>query len=78
MAMGPFKGLFNTNAAFEQFEHKDLNLLMPKLVYAACNCVSIVLALYKFSNMGIIPVQPADWAGLFQARHAIESSQVLM
>ncbi len=73
LAVGPFKALANIQAAFEQFEHKDLNLLMPKLAYAACNCVTIGLALYKFSNMGIIPVQPADWAGLFQARSAVES-----
>jgi len=52
--------------------------MMPKLAYAACNCVTICLALYKFSNMGIIPVQPADWAGLYQARAAIESNQVLI
>ena len=74
LAVGPFKALANTNQAFEQFEHKDLNLMMPKLAYAACNCVTICLALYKFSNMGIIPVQPADWAGLYQARAAIESN----
>jgi len=65
LAVGPFKALANTNAAFDQFEHKDLNLMMPKMAYAACNCVTICLALYKFSNMGIIPVQPSDWAGLF-------------
>ena len=39
--------------------------MTQKLTYAACNFVTIGLALYKFSNMGIIPVQPADWAGLY-------------
>ena len=63
--MGPFKAIFNTLSAFEQFEHKDLNLLMPKITYAACNLAIFGVAMYKFSNMGIVPVQPADWAGLF-------------
>lgn len=49
LAVGPFTALFNTNTMFEQFAHKDLNLMMPKLVYAACNLVTIGLSLYKFS-----------------------------
>ena len=76
-AMSPFKALFNINQAFEQFEHKDLNLLMPKLTYAAANLAVLGVAVYKFSNMGIMPVQPADWSGLFVPRTAVESNQVL-
>jgi len=64
-AIAPFTALYNINSVFEQFKHKDLNLLMPKLVYAACNMVTMGAAFYKFSSMGIIPVQPADWAGFF-------------
>ena len=63
-AMTPFKAIFNVNTAFEPYEHKGLNTLLPKLVYISCNMVTIGLAAYKFSNMGIIPVLPADWAGL--------------
>ena len=49
-----------------------------KLLYAAANIISIGLGVYKFSNMGIIPVQPADWAGLYPAQSAYESNQVLI
>ena len=56
LSTAPFSALLSVNQTFEQFEHKNLNLLMPKLVYIALNCVTIFLALYKFSNMGIIPV----------------------
>src|SRR6056300_131851 len=78
LATTPFKALFNVNQAFEQFEQKGLNLTMPKLLYCACNMVTLGLAFYKFSNMGIIPVLPADWAGLFSPRNPIEQSQLII
>lgn len=78
MVSGPFAAIFNVNKAFEPFEFKGLNLMLPKLIYLGCNFVSIALALYKFSNMGIIPVQPADWAGLFHDKVTIEVSQVIV
>jgi ER membrane protein complex subunit 4 len=78
MVSGPFRAIFNVNQSFEQFEHKGLSLMLPKLLFIACNCASVCLALYKFSNMGIIPVLPADWAGLFHDKVTIEVSQVIM
>ena len=73
-ATAPFKAIFNVNQAFEPYEHKGLSLVLPKLLYMACNTVTIGLAAYKFSNMGIIPVQPSDWAGLFAPKVVIENS----
>lgn len=78
MVSGPFAAIFNVNKAFEPFEFKGLNLTLPKLLFIGCNCVSIGFALYKFSNMGIIPVQPADWAGLFHDKVTIEVAQVVV
>ena len=73
-AIGPFKQLFSVNEVFSQFEHKDLNLLMPKLMFIAANALCIGVGLYKFSSMGIIPVQPADWAGLYKPNYAYEAN----
>ena len=73
-AMSPFKAIFNANQAFEQFEFKGLSLTLPKLMYIGCNLVTVSLAAYKFSKMGIIPVLCADWAGLFTSRLPMESS----
>ena len=78
MASNPITQLFNVKNSFKQFEHDRVNLLMPKLLFIACNCVTIALALYKFANMGIIPVLPMDWAGLFSPRLAIEQNQVIV
>lgn len=68
MASSPFKSIFSVNDAFKPFETKGLNLTLPKLAYIVCNLLTISLALYKFSNMGIIPVLPQDWAGLFNPK----------
>ncbi len=50
------------------FEHKDINLLLPKLTYIAINFVLLGIALYKFSVMGVIPVSPNDWSGIISTR----------
>lgn len=73
-ATGPIKALFNVQQAFEKLDHKELDLTMQKLMYLGANCAVLGLTLYKFSNMGIIPVQPVDWAGLYPANYAIERS----
>ena len=73
----PIKSIFAVNQAFTQFEHKNLNLLLPKLTYMFFNCVILGAALYKFSVMGIIPVAPYDWVGLINSKTPIEHSQVV-
>ena len=77
-AMKPVSAIFAVNSAFEPFERKELNLTLHKLAYIACNMVTIGLAAYKFGNMGILPVLPADWAGLLNPRMPIESNVVLL
>ena len=77
-AMKPFSAIFNVNTAFEPYEREKLNLTLPKLTYIAANMVVIGLAAYKFGNMGIIPVLPADWAGLLSPRTPIQSNFVLL
>ncbi len=48
---GNSKYLVNIFLAFTQFEHKNISLLMPKLVFIACNAVIFGAALYKFSSI---------------------------
>ena len=77
-AMKPFTAIFAVNTAFEPFEKKEMSLVLHKIVYCACNCATIAMAGYKFGNMGILPVLPADWAGLFSSRMPIETNVVLI
>ena len=74
---GPIKAISGINTAFSQFEHKDVNLLLPKLCYFGIQLALLGLALYKFSIMGVIPVTPADWAGVISKRVPSQHNQIL-
>ena len=76
--INPLKQIFMVNQAFVPFEHKSINLLMPKLLFMLFNSLILAAALYKFSVMGIIPVAPYDWVGLITSKSPLEHSQVVM
>ena len=77
-ASKPFASIANTNTMYEPFEKTGISLLLPKLAYIAANLVTVAVAAYKFGNMGIIPVQPADWAGLLSPKFPMESNFVIL
>ena len=66
--MNPIKAISGVNLTFQPYEHKDINLLLPKLAYIAINMVLMAMAIYKFSVLGVIPVTPADWSGIISTR----------
>ena len=66
------------NAQFAPYAHKDVNLTLPKLAYCALQFALFCVAVYKFSIMGVIPVQPSDWIGVFSTRVAKESHSVFV
>ena len=77
MIVSPIKAISGVQGSFTQFEHAEINLLLPKLTYIGINLVILGIALYKFSIMGVIPVTPLDWAGIISTRTPLEHSQVL-
>ena len=77
-AMAPFKAVFNVNLFFSNFEEKGISLILPKLIYIVCNLLTIGVAAYRFGNMGILPVLPADWAGLMSPKLPLESNMVVV
>ena len=66
--INPIKQLFTVDQTFKQFEGK-VNLFMPKLVYVAMVLLLLGMAIYKFSAMGMLPVQPIDWVYLLEPAH---------
>ena len=77
-ATKPFTSIMQVQKAFKPFKHANLSLILPKLIYIVSNMAVCALAIYKFSNMGIVPVQPADWAGLLSPKTAMESNAVVV
>ena len=66
------------NQAFAPYEHKDINLMLPKLAYIALNLVLFGVAVYKFSVMGVIPVTPYDWIGILSTRVPFEYNTIFV
>ena len=64
----PLKAISNINEMFKAYEHKDVNLILPKLMYAGFNIGLFGFAVYKFASMGCLPVTPHDWIGVISSR----------
>lgn len=57
----PLKALASMEQAFSRFEEPGVNLLMPKLVYVACNSLGLAVGLYKLHALGLLPTHVSDW-----------------
>ena len=78
MIMSPIKQISGINQQFAQFEHPEVNLMLPKLAYFAINLFLLGISLYKFSVMGVIPVTPVDWSGIITPRVSLQHNQLLV
>ncbi|KIY62683.1 DUF1077-domain-containing protein [Cylindrobasidium torrendii FP15055 ss-10] len=67
LLFSPFKNIAGINAAFAQFApsgappHSFATLLLQKLVYIACNILTLAVGLYKCRQMGLLPLGTGDW-----------------
>ncbi|VVD01709.1 unnamed protein product [Leptidea sinapis] len=55
----PVKALFSTQSTFKIVE--GTQAVGQKIVYMFGNVVNILLALYKFQSMGLLPTHSSDW-----------------
>lgn len=70
--------LTNINAPFAKFakEPKPISLTVPKLVFVGFQLLSLALALYKASTMGLLPLTSADWLSYIPMRSYAEKAGV--
>ncbi|OCB91344.1 endoplasmic reticulum protein [Sanghuangporus baumii] len=67
LLFSPFKNLANINSVFAQFAPSTSNahalstLPLQKLVYLACNALTLALGLWKCKSMGLLPTGTGDW-----------------
>jgi hypothetical protein len=72
----PITGIMNINQTFGKFENEGIDLKIPKLIFLALQLLSVGVALYKCSLMGLLPVTSADWTHYVPFRESMESSGV--
>lgn len=67
LLLTPFKNIAGINEAFAQFAPSKQNpkslttLPLQKLVYIACNLVTLAVGLWKCRSMGLLPMGTGDW-----------------
>ncbi|CAG9326409.1 unnamed protein product [Blepharisma stoltei] len=70
----PIKTLFSFKEAFAPYEEEGVSLFFPKLKYLTLNMITMLAGIYKFSIMGLIPVNAEDWISMIPIRDPIEVS----
>jgi hypothetical protein len=58
--MSPINGLMGFSNAFARYSDSNVNLIMPKVLYVLSQLGGILLVLYKFNNLGLLPNSPID------------------
>ena len=70
----PLQKIMNVGGEFARYSgNGGVNLLLPQLVFVACNVAGVGLALWKCQQMGLLPTSSADWLST-QVRPAVEFS----
>jgi ER membrane protein complex subunit 4 len=58
----PLKAIATVNELFRQFDKEEgVDTKIPKLIFLALQVLSLGVALYKCSTMGLLPVTSVDW-----------------
>eukprot|EP01118_Nematostelium_gracile_P016701 TRINITY_DN697_c0_g1_i1.p1 TRINITY_DN697_c0_g1~~TRINITY_DN697_c0_g1_i1.p1 ORF type:complete len:183 (-),score=32.58 TRINITY_DN697_c0_g1_i1:175-675(-) len=70
--INPIKAILGTNAVFARFEDPNVSLLAPKLAFIAINLVSLFIAMYKGSNLGLLPFSESDWVSFVPTKMPIQ------
>jgi hypothetical protein len=58
--MSPINGLMGFANAFARYSDSNVNLIVPKVLYVLSQLGGILLVLYKFNNLGLLPNSPID------------------
>lgn len=73
--INPLKALAAISEPFKQFEKEEgVDLKIPKLIFASLQLLSLGVALYKCSTMGLLPLTAADWIDYLPAVEYVEKS----
>jgi hypothetical protein len=77
--VNPIKALLAIDETFARFASSDgekLDLTLPKLAFAGCNCAMLALALWKLNTMRLLPITAADWTSFLVDKVDVEASSV--
>ena len=75
--INPLKAIAGLNATFNRFEGEGgVDTKMAKLIFIALQVLSLAVALYKCSTMGLLPTTSVDWLSNLPVQHFVEHSSI--
>jgi ER membrane protein complex subunit 4 len=73
----PVKAIAGIQDTFKEFKKEDgVDTRMPTLLYLGFQLLSLAVALYQCSRMGLLPVTSADWTSFIPAKNILEHSGI--
>eukprot|EP01100_Stratorugosa_tubuloviscum_P005884 TRINITY_DN2585_c0_g2_i1.p1 TRINITY_DN2585_c0_g2~~TRINITY_DN2585_c0_g2_i1.p1 ORF type:complete len:193 (-),score=63.90 TRINITY_DN2585_c0_g2_i1:61-567(-) len=66
----PIKNIFKVQSSFERYS-ESRQLILQKICFVAMSLLAVVIILYRFSQMGLIPTE-GDWASYLQPKQMNE------
>eukprot|EP01117_Protostelium_nocturnum_P005938 TRINITY_DN2136_c0_g1_i1.p1 TRINITY_DN2136_c0_g1~~TRINITY_DN2136_c0_g1_i1.p1 ORF type:complete len:167 (-),score=59.03 TRINITY_DN2136_c0_g1_i1:38-538(-) len=72
--INPVKAILSLNSVFNRFEDPANSLLLAKLLYVAINMVTVIIAVYKFTVLGLLPTTASDWSSYLPIKDPLEFS----
>jgi hypothetical protein len=57
----PVRAILSSAAAFKRFEEPGVDAALPRLLFCAVHCATLLVALYKLDKMGLLPTHASDW-----------------
>ena len=75
--INPLKAIFGVNEFFSVLAKEEgVDIHLPKLIYLSLQLLSLGLALYKCSTMGLLPLTSADWTSFIPSKSIDEHSAI--
>lgn len=71
--INPLKGILAVNDTFKNFDKEEgMDLKIPKLIFISLQILSLAVAVYKCSTMGLLPLTAADWVSYLPEGRYVE------
>lgn len=73
----PAKAIAAMHETFKEFKKEDcIDTKIPKLLYLCLQLLSLAVALYQCSRMGLLPLTSADWTAYMPPKNILEHTGV--
>ena len=73
----PVKGISAIRETFKDFKKEDgVDTRMPMMLYFGFQLLSLAVALYQCSRMGLFPVTSADWTSYIPIKNILEHTGI--